>query len=105
MCILLLCHILSVAPDCSCPSISFQVVVIRSFSGNFLFTDKSRASTEIVFPVYCALHSVIFSLSDMWKFSGICASTYACVGVMLSCGMPAVYCANTDVSEELNASL
>jgi len=167
-----------VAPDCSCPSISFQVVVFRSFfPGNFLFTDRSRASTEIVFSLYIALlHSVIISLSEMWKFNGIyigcpttyqtrnffnnsktnediatkqthttdtflfishttnvilfksrcnifigfriikempglvgsgtpCTSAYACVGLILCCGMPAVYCVNSDVSEEINASL
>jgi hypothetical protein len=102
---LLLCHILSVASDSSCPSVSFQVPVFRYFSGNFLFTNKSRASTEIVFSVYCALHSVIISLSETWKFNEFYASVYACVGLVLSCGVPAVYCVNTDVSEELNASL
>ena len=62
-------------------------------------------STEIVFSVCCALHSVIISLFEVWKFNGIYAIMYACVGLMLPCGMPAVYCVNTDVSEELNASL
>jgi hypothetical protein len=55
VCVLLLCNILSVASDCSCPSVSFQVIVFRFSSVIFVFTDKSVVRPPKLFSLYIAL--------------------------------------------------